>query len=66
MERLGFVQVRQRGSPVLLKKQIIDKNQESAEIGCVVPLHKKTVAVRTLKSILNQAGVSVEEFLESL
>jgi predicted RNA binding protein YcfA (HicA-like mRNA interferase family) len=66
LERLGFVQVRQRGSHVVLKKQIIDENQDIAEIGCVVPLHKKTVAVGTLKSILNQAGVSVEEFLESL
>ncbi|MFK0735686.1 MAG: type II toxin-antitoxin system HicA family toxin [Gloeotrichia echinulata IR180] len=66
LERLGFVQVRQRGSHVILKKQIVDANQDVTEIGCVVPLHKKTVAVGTLKSILNQTGISVEEFLESL
>jgi predicted RNA binding protein YcfA (HicA-like mRNA interferase family) len=66
LERLGFVQVRQWGSHIVLKKQIIDENQDVIEIGCVVPLHKKTVAVGTLKSILNQAGVSVEEFLQSL
>ncbi|OUL37319.1 hypothetical protein BV372_02670 [Nostoc sp. T09] len=66
LERLGFIQMRQRGSHIILKKQIIDENQDVVEIGCVVPLHKKTVAVGTLKSILNQAGVSVEKFLESL
>lgn len=66
LERLGFVQVRQRGSHIVLKKQIVDENQNVTEIGCVVPLHNKTVAVGTLKSILNQASVSVEEFLESL
>jgi len=66
LERLGFVQIRQRGSHVILKKQIFDENQNVIEIGCVVPLHKKTIAVGTLKSILNQAGVSVEELLENL
>lgn len=33
------------------------------EIGCVIPLHRKTLAVGTLKNILRQAEVSVEEFL---
>ncbi|MEH2060253.1 MAG: type II toxin-antitoxin system HicA family toxin [Nostoc sp.] len=66
LERLGFVQIRQRGSHIVLKKQIFDENQNLIEIGCVVPLHKKTIAVGTLKSILNQAGVSVEELLENL
>jgi predicted RNA binding protein YcfA (HicA-like mRNA interferase family) len=66
LERLGFVQARQRGSHIVLKKQIIDENHNVTEIGCVVPVHKKTVAIGTLKSILNQAGVSVEEFLDSL
>ncbi|MBD2603111.1 type II toxin-antitoxin system HicA family toxin [Scytonema hofmannii FACHB-248] len=68
LEHLGFVQVRQRGSHVILKKQLLDEGeeQEVIEVGCVVPLHRKTVAVGTLKSILNQAGVSVEEFIENL
>jgi len=34
LERLGFVQVRQRGSHVVLKK-----STPEGEIGCVVPLH---------------------------
>ncbi len=69
LERLGFVQVRQRGSHVVLKKQLsIDEEDPQAviEVGCVVPLHRKTLAVGTLKSILAQAGVSVEEFLMNL
>ena len=68
LERLGFVRVRQRGSHVILKKQLVEEGeeQEIIEVGCVVPLHRKTIAIGTLKSILNQAGVSVEEFLENL
>ncbi|MBD2681690.1 MULTISPECIES: type II toxin-antitoxin system HicA family toxin [Nostoc] len=68
LERLGFVQVRQRGSHVILKRQLVQEGegQKTIEVGCVVPLHRKTIAVGTLKSILSQAGVSVEEFLENL
>ncbi|MGK7941341.1 MAG: hypothetical protein AB4062_14575 [Crocosphaera sp.] len=39
---------------------------EKIEIGCVVPLQRKTLAVGTLKSILNQAQVTVETFLDNL
>ncbi len=67
LERWGFVRVRQKGSHIILKKQLPPDNGENSEelieIGCVVPLHRKTLAVGTLKSILNQARVSVEEFL---
>ena len=60
LEKLGFVQVRQKGSHVILKK-IID-NQD---IGCVVPLHKE-VAIGTLKSILKQANLTANEFIENI
>ena len=68
LESLGFVQVRQRGSHVILKKQFLEEGEEEKviEVGCVVPMHRKNIAVGTLKSILNQAGISVEEFLENL
>ncbi|MEK7137046.1 MAG: type II toxin-antitoxin system HicA family toxin [Patescibacteria group bacterium] len=56
LERMGFEQVRQRGSHVVLRK-----GQE----GCVVPMHKE-VAVGTLAGILRQAKVPVEEFLAHL
>ena len=64
LERLGFIKVRQKGSHIIMKKQLNDS--ENTVIGCVVPFHKKTLAVGTLKNILSQAGVSVEEFIAKL
>jgi predicted RNA binding protein YcfA (HicA-like mRNA interferase family) len=60
LERLGFIQIRQRGSHVSLKKV-----SEKGVIGCVVPLHKE-VAYGTLKGILRQAHLSEEEFMENI
>jgi predicted RNA binding protein YcfA (HicA-like mRNA interferase family) len=60
LERLGFVQVRQRGSHVVLKKATVN-----GEIGCVVPLHAE-LAVGTLHGILKQAQITPDEFLENL
>jgi predicted RNA binding protein YcfA (HicA-like mRNA interferase family) len=59
LERLGFVQIRQRGSYVVLKKST------DAEVGCVVPLHRE-LAVGTVRGILKQAGVSLQDFLDNL
>ena len=56
LNKIGFIIVRQKGSHVFMQK---------GESTVTVPLHdpvKKT----TLKSILNQAGVSLEEILEHL
>jgi len=60
LKKLGFIQIRQKGSHVILKKIIGDE-----EIGCVVPLHKE-LAIGTLKGILRQAKISPEEFLKNL
>ena len=60
LERLGFEQVRQRGSHVVLKK----RTPEGA-VGCVVPLHPE-LAIGTLRGILKQAGVTADEFMENL
>jgi len=60
LERLGFEQVRQTGSHVVMKKET-----EEGEIGCVVPMHRE-LKVGTLSGILKQAQVTVEEFIESL
>ena len=60
LERLGFVRLRQRGSHVIMKK-----TTESGDVGCVVPLHDE-IAVGTLRGILKQAGVSVDEFMDKL
>ena len=61
LQRLGFTVSRQRGSHVILKKRI--SNVE--EIGYVVPLHHE-LAIGTLRSILRQARVSPEAFMENL
>lgn len=60
LERLGFVQVRQRGSHVILKKETSE-----GEIGCVVPLHRE-LAIGTLRGILKQARVTADDFMQSL
>lgn len=55
-QRLGFQVVRQHGSHVVLKK---------GATGCVIPLHRE-LAVGTLHSALQQAGVTVEDFIKNL
>ncbi|TEU15770.1 MAG: addiction module toxin, HicA family [Anaerolineales bacterium] len=60
LEQLGFVQVRQRGSHVVLKRQTPE-----GEVGCVVPLHRE-LAIGTLRGILRQARVTPDEFMENL
>ena len=60
LEKLGFVQVRQRGSHVVLKKE----TSEGA-VGCVVPLHRE-LAIGTLRGILKQAGVTPDDFMDKL
>lgn len=60
LERLGFVQVRQRGRHVIMKRQT-----DEGTVGCVVPLHKE-IAIGTLHAVLQQAGVTPEDFLKNL
>ena len=57
---MGFEQVRQKGSHVILKKMTY-----SGEVGCVVPLHKE-LSPGTLRGILRQANVTVDDFLKNL
>jgi predicted RNA binding protein YcfA (HicA-like mRNA interferase family) len=54
-KRLGFDEVRQRGSHVVLRRD---------NAGCVIPRHK-SLAVGTLKSAIKQAGITDQEFLDS-
>ncbi len=60
LERLGFVQARQRGSHVVMRR--IDPDTTT---GCVVPLHSE-LAIGTLRGIVKQAGIKVEEFIQKL
>lgn len=60
LERLGFNQVRQTGSHIVMKKET-----PSGEIGCVVPVHRE-LKIGTLSGILKQAQINPEEFIDNL
>jgi len=60
LERLGFRQVRQRGSHVVMVRL-----EGGRKVGCVVPMHRE-LKVGTLRGILRQAGVCPDEFLKAL
>ena len=60
LEKLGFEQVRQRGSHVILKKE-----DSTGLVGCVIPLHRE-LAIGNLRGILRQAGVTPDEFMKNL
>lgn len=64
LERLGFNKASQKGSHIKMRKQLND--EQKTWVSCVVPLHNKTLAVGTLKSILNQANISIEDFISNL
>jgi predicted RNA binding protein YcfA (HicA-like mRNA interferase family) len=59
LENLGFYKVSQKGSHVKYKKE-----GEPTRI-VIIPMHYE-VAKGTLQSILEQAGITLEEFLENL
>ncbi|NDH09753.1 MAG: addiction module toxin, HicA family [Gammaproteobacteria bacterium] len=56
LERLGFILLRQKGSHIILRR---------GPTGCVVPNHRE-IKTGTLSGILKQAGVSTEEFIDTL
>jgi predicted RNA binding protein YcfA (HicA-like mRNA interferase family) len=60
LERVGFVRKRQKGSHLHMWREA-DKKRVT------VPVHKgKTVPQGTLRAILRDADISVEEFLKLL
>lgn len=58
LERAGFVEVSRRGSHVKFAKRTGEGLRTA-----IVPRHGE-IAVGTLRSILRQAGLSVDEFLQ--
>jgi predicted RNA binding protein YcfA (HicA-like mRNA interferase family) len=56
LKRFGFVQVRQTGSHLILRKD---------ERTVVVPQHKP-LKPGTLKGVIEQAGLTLEEFVAEL
>lgn len=55
LKRMGFSWTRTKGSHAVLRR---------ANSVCVIPLHNE-LAVGTLRSILRQANISVQEFLDN-
>ncbi len=60
LERLGFANKRQRGSHVVMRKETPE-----GPVGTVVPLHRE-LAEGTVRGILGQARITVEQFLTAL
>jgi predicted RNA binding protein YcfA (HicA-like mRNA interferase family) len=58
-ERLGYAVDRQRGSHIILR-QIVAPHRR-----LTVPEHK-TIAKGTLRSLIRQAGLTVQEFVDLL
>ena len=56
LKKLGFVESRQRGSHLIMRR---------GESGCAVPMHKE-IKVGTLAGVIRQAGISADEFLNAL
>lgn len=59
LEKLGYIQIAQKGSHIKLKKCSYPHYK------VIVPNHKE-LARGTLKSILEQANITVDEFLKYL
>jgi len=57
LQRLGFVAVRSKGSHLQLKK---------GNLLATIPIHNKDLKPETLKSILRQAKISIEELEKNL
>ena len=59
LSKIGFSHVRTRGSHAILNKL----DEVKGKITIPVPLHKE-LAKGTLKNIMSQAGLTLDEFLE--
>ncbi len=57
LQRLGFIVVRSKGSHLQLKK---------GNLLVTIPMHNKDLKPETLKSILRQAKITVEELEKNL
>lgn len=57
LKKLDFIEVRQKGSHIQMKK---------GNLLVTIPFHNKDLNTTTLKSILRQAKISVDELIEVL
>ena len=61
LSKIGFQHIRTSGSHAILNKE----DKEKGKITLPVPLHKE-LAKGTLKSLMRQAGIKLEQLLELL
>lgn len=57
LEKAGFCFIRQKGSHQIYVKD---------NIGIVIPRHNKDLKTGTLRKIISQSGLSIEEFIKLL
>ena len=66
LKRLGSEEVRQKGSHLVLRRTTTKADGSTAAVICVVSLHRRDLAVGTLASVLRQAGVDSDIFIQAL
>ena len=59
LERGGFEVVRQTGSHVIMRRN-------NPKVRVIVPNHRKDLRPNTLRSIIRNSGLTVEEFVKLL
>ncbi|MBI2052660.1 MAG: type II toxin-antitoxin system HicA family toxin [Candidatus Ryanbacteria bacterium] len=60
LKRARFYEFHQSGSHIQLR------HPDKSELRITIPFHRKDLTPKTLKSIIQQAGLSVDEFLKLL
>jgi len=60
LQRLGFIFLRQRRSPAILRRAT-----PGGARGCVVPMHQE-IQAGTLRGMLKQADVELDDFIAPL
>ncbi len=60
LKRARFYEFHQSGSHIQLK------HPDKPELRVTIPFHRKDLTPKTLKSIIRQAGLSIDEFLKLL
>lgn len=57
LQKAGFIEHRQRGGHKIFKK---------GNLRVIVPVHPRDLKKGTVRSIIEQAGLTIEEFIELL
>ena len=60
LKRLGFEEVRQKGSHLVLRRTMLNADCSAAAVICVVPLHRRDLALGTLASVLRQSPHAIK------